>query len=303
MYVILGASGHTGSMVAAKLLEQGKKVRAVGRDKERLAPLVKNGAEAFEGDISDRRSLREAFHGAEAVYAMVPPEMSSNDYRSFQDRASGSIAWAIEDSGVKHVVALSSIGAGKESKTGPVVGLHYFETKLNRIPGINLLNLRPGYFMENLLAQVFVIKEFGMMAGPLDADLMVPMIATSDIGAAAADALLKLDFSGKQTRELLGQRDLSYMQAAKIVGAVIGKPALAYVQLPDNQLIQSMVQMGMSRNTAELLCEMSASLNNGHMKALEPRSAANTTPTSFEQFVSEEFVPAYQGKSSKAAKA
>jgi len=55
-----------------------------------------------------------------------------------------------------------------------------------------------------------------------------------------------------------------------------------------------MVQMGMSDNFADLILKMAGALSAGHMRALEPRTAANTTPTKFEAFVAESFVPAYQ---------
>ncbi len=143
--------------------------------------------------------------------------------------------------------------------------------------------------MENALAQIGISQTMGITAGPLRADLTMPMIATRDIGAAAAGALAGLDFNGKQTRELLGQRDLSYSEVATIIGKAIGKPELAYVQLPEEQIRGAFTQMGMSANVADLILEMSAALNSGHMRALEQRSAENTTPTSFESFVAEEF--------------
>ncbi len=57
-----------------------------------------------------------------------------------------------------------------------------------------------------------------------------------------------------------------------------------------------LMQMGMSSNTADLLLEMADALNSGHMKMLEPRSPANTTPTTLETFVAEVFLPAYREK-------
>jgi uncharacterized protein YbjT (DUF2867 family) len=120
------------------------------------------------------------------------------------------------------------------------------------------------------------------------------MIATCDIGAAAADALVRLAFRGKQTQELQGQRDLDYTEATTIIGRAIGKPDLGYIQAPDNQVRAAMVQMGMSENFAGLILQLAAALNAGHMRALEPRTASNTTPTKFETFVAESFVPAYQ---------
>src|SRR5260370_34877389 len=109
-------------------------------------------------------------------------------------------------------------------------------------------------------------------------------MATRDVGVAAADALAKLQFSGKQTRELLGQRDITYTETARIIGAALGKPNLVYTQLPNDQAIPPLMQMGLSRDMAELLIEFVEPLNNGHIRALEPRSAANTTPTSFQNF-------------------
>ena len=300
MYVILGATGNTGSVVARKLLDRGKKVRAIGRDNKRLAPLVSRGAEAFAADVLDTDALSRAFAGAQGVYVLIPPDMSSPDFRAYQDRVTGSIAKALEKGGVAHAVTLSSVGADKADKTGPVAGLHKMELQLAQVRGLNALHLRAGYFMENTLAQIGILRSFGMMAGPLRPDLPLPMIATKDIGAVAAEALLQLDFTGQQTQELLGARDVTYAEAAEIVGFAIGKPGLAYVQLPDEQVIQAMTGMGISRSIAQLLCEMSTALNNGYMKALEPRSEKNTTPTTFETFVQEVFSPAYNGQAASA---
>jgi hypothetical protein len=126
--------------------------------------------------------------------------------------------------------------------------------------------------------------------------LKVAMIATKDIGAAAAEALLKLEFTGKQARELLGQRDLTYQEVASVIGQAIGKPGLGYTQFPPAQIKPAMTQMGMSANMVDLILEMAESLNSGYMAPLEPRSAENTTPTSIETFVAEQITPRFTGK-------
>ncbi len=300
MYAIIGASGNTGKAVAEKLLSHGEKVRVVGRDPNRLRPHVEKGAEAAVANILDPGALTAVFDGAKAVYLMIPPNPSHPNVREYSDQVGNSLAAALERAKVEYAVVLSSIGADKPEKTGPVVGLHNLEHKLNGISGLKALYLRAGYFMENLLPQIGVIKNFGMIGGPLRGDLKLPMIATRDIGAAAADELLKLSFSGKQSRELLGQRDVSYQEAASIIGKAIGRADLSYVQLPPEQLKPTLVQMGMSADMAGLLLEMAESLNNGYMRALEPRSAQNTTPTSIETFVAEEFAPQFASKAAGA---
>jgi len=294
MYVVLGASGNTGHVVAKNLLANGQKVRAIGRNAAHLQPLAAEGAEIFIADVTDASALTKAFRQAESAYVMIPPNPTSNEFRAYQENVSDAIATAVQSSGVKNIVALSSFGADKPTGTGPVVGLHNLEQKLNQIERANVLHLRAGYFMENMMPQVGAIRMVGSALGPVHPDLKLPMIATRDIGAAAAAALLQLNFQGKQTRELHGQRDLTYTEAVTIIGKAIGKPDLGYIQPPDDQVRAAMVQSGLSDNMAGLILEMAAALNRGHMRALEARTSRNTTPTSFETFVAETFVPAYQ---------
>jgi uncharacterized protein YbjT (DUF2867 family) len=294
MYVVLGASGNTGQVVTKKLLARGQKVRVVGRNAAHLQPLAAEGAEIFVGDIANPASLSQAFNKADATYVLIPPNPTSNEFRAYQDRVSDAIATAVQNAGVKNVVSLSSFGADKATGTGPVAGLYNLEQKLNQIKGANVLHLRAGYFMENTLPQAGVIRALGSVVGPIRPDLKLPFIASRDIGAAAADALLGLTFRGKQIQELQGQSDLDYTEIASIIGKAIGKADLGYIQAPDNQIRAAFLQMGMSENFVGLMLEMCAALNSGHMRPLEPRSASNTTPTKYETFVADTFVPAYQ---------
>jgi uncharacterized protein YbjT (DUF2867 family) len=289
MYVILGASGNTGSIIADFLLSKGKKVRVVGRVAGRLQRFVRQGAEAFTGDVSDAAALTKAFTGARAAYLLLPPITSRED----QERESDAIAKAVKESGLPYAVYLSSYGAHVPQGTGPVTGLHSAEQKLNAISGLNVLHLRAAYFMENNLAAISMIQEMGIFGHALLPDLKLPMIATRDVGDYAAQRLLDLDFSGKQTRELLGERDLSMAEATAIIAHGIGKPDLRYVQFPYDQVQQGLEQMGMKPKKAAVYIEMFKAINAGVLAAQEPRSPENTTPTSFEQFVQDVFAPAY----------
>ena len=296
MYAITGATGNTGGTVARILLARGEKVRTIGRSADRLRSLAAVGAEVVTCDLTDAPALTRAFSGVKAVFAMIPPNLTSEDYPAYQNQVTDSLASALERCDVKHAVTLSSIGADKAEKTGPVLGLHNLEQRLNGIRGLNVLHLRAGYFMENTLAQIGAIKAMGTTGGTLRPDLKVPMIATRDIGAAFAERLHRLDFKGQTTRELLGQRDLSMTDATLIIGKAINRPDLTYVQISDEEFTKFMTQNGMSVNVADLLIEMAAALNSGHMRALEKRSPQNTTTTAYETFVSEEFVPRFKGR-------
>jgi uncharacterized protein YbjT (DUF2867 family) len=295
-YVILGASGNTGSIIANSLLLNGKNVRVMGRDGERLQRFVRKGAKAFTADLSDAAALTEAFSGARAAYLMLPPITSRED----QERESDAIAKAVKESGLHYAVHLSSYGAHVPEGTGPITGLHSSEQKLNTISGLNVLHLRAAYFMENNLAAIDMIQGMGMFGHALLPDLKIPMIATRDIGAYAAQRLLELDFFGKQTRELLGERDLSMTEATAVIGRAIGKPDLRYVQFPYDQVQQVLTQMGVPLQRASVYIEMFQAINAGIIAAQEPRLPENSTPTSFEKFALDVFTPAYRGKASAA---
>jgi len=295
-YVILGATGNTGSIIADTLLLRRKKVRVVGRDAGRLQRFVRKGAEAVTANVSDATALTKAFSGARAAYLLLPPITSRED----QERESDAIAKAVKESGLRYAVYLSSYGAHVPEGTGPVTGLHSSEQKLNAISGLNVLHLRAAYFMENNLAAIDMIQGMGMFGHALLPDLKLPMIATRDVGDYAAQRLLDLDFSGKQTRELLGERDLSMTEATAVIARGIGKPDLRYEQFPYDQVQQALTQMGFSLRKAAVYIEMFEAINAGLLAAQEPRSPENSTPTSFEQFVQDVFAAAYHGQATTA---
>jgi NAD(P)-dependent dehydrogenase (short-subunit alcohol dehydrogenase family) len=289
MYVILGASGNTGSIIADFLLSKGEKVRVVGRDVGRLQRFVRKGAEAFPADMTDAAALTKAFTGARAAYAILPPLHS----REEQERQSDAIATGVRESGLRHAVHLSSYCAQVPQGTGPVTGLHSSEEKLNAIRDLNVLHVFHGEQSGG--------DRHDSRDGPVRACAAAgPMIATRDVGDYAAQRLLDLDFSGKEAREVLGERDLSMTEVTAAIAHGIGKPDLRYEQFSYDQVRQALVQMGFSPKKAAVYIEMFEAINAGLLVAQEPRSPKNSTPTSFERFVRDIFVPAYHTKAHSA---
>jgi uncharacterized protein YbjT (DUF2867 family) len=291
--VVTLATGRTGRAAAVALRARGEKVRVVGRDAKKLTPLVELGAEPFVGSVEDVASMTEAFSGASAVYLVLPEDISQQDLRAHQERVSDSYAAAISNAHVHFVVNLSSLGAQHAKNTGPIVGLHNQEQKLDRAAGLNVLHLRAAYFMENLFMSIAPLRSMGALPGGLRAEAQMPWIATQDIGACAATRLAARDFSGSSIQELHGQRDISMKEAASIVGNSIVKPNLEYVQLSSMMLEAALVKMGLPKKTAELIVEMWEGANAGLIAPQEERSARNTTPTTLESFVARAFAPAY----------
>lgn len=300
MIVITGASGRTGRVAAEALLDKGERIRVVGREAKRLEPLAAKGAETFVGHVEDAAAMTKALEGATAVYLVVPEDTSNPDLRGHQETVTDAYAAAVAAVKVPYVVALSSIGAQHAEGTGPIVGLHNFEQKLNRIQGLNVLFLRPGYFMENLLMTISTIRSMGILPGGMKGDVAMPWIATRDIGAYAASRLAARDFSGTSIQELHGQRDLSMKDTASIVGAAIGNPHLSYMQVPFIMLESALVNMGLPKSSAALIIEMWQGANAGLIVPQQPRTAQNTTPTTIEWFAREVFAPAYNAKTTAA---
>lgn len=284
MYVITGATGNTGNIVAENLLAKEKKVRVIGRSKTKLQPLAAKGADVYEGSLEDAAAITNAFKGATAVYAMIPPNPAAADFRSYQNRVGKVLVQAIRDTGVKYVIALSSIGADLAEGHGPIGGLYDFEKSLAALGGVNVLALRPGYFMENQFASVGMIKAMNINGGVVKADLSIPMIATRDIGIYAARRLLALDFDGMSHADIYGPRDLTLRDVTQVLGRAIGKPDLPYVEFSDEDAIAGMVAMGLPRKIAEMYVELSQASNAGLLRHRQPRTTANTLPTSIEDF-------------------
>ena len=300
MYVVLGASGNTGSVVAQELLRKGEQVRAVGRDASKLSALARLGADIEPVDLNDSAALANVFSGAQGAYLLIPPQIHAEDFIAAADAISSSIADAARDAGLSHVVVLSSIGAQHAERTGPIVTLHRLEEKLKQVPQLSALFLRPAYFMENFMMMIPLVQAMGVFAGGIRGDLKMPMIATRDVGVYAAERLAALDFSGFSTREMLGQRDVSHHEVAAAIGAAIGKPKLSYQKFPALLVEQGIKQLGIPKKTAHLMTEMHDAGNEGLLTPQEPRSEQNTTPTSIEAFAEEVFAPAYRAKAATA---
>jgi uncharacterized protein YbjT (DUF2867 family) len=284
MITVIGATGNTGRKITETLLKSGEKVRALGRSESKLAELKSAGAEVLAGDTNHAAFLVNAFRGADAVYTLLPTNPRAADYRAEQDRQGEAIVKAIRESGVRYVVALSSMGADLD-QGGVIAGLHAQEKRLKKIDGINLLLLRPVSFFENFYLSIALIKQEGINGDSVEANLAIPMVATRDIADAAAKALKARDWKGVVVRELLGPRDISHAEATRILGETVGKPDLQYVRFSYDDQAKALVQAGLSESFARLYVEMTQAFNDRTVKPA--RTNENTTPARFEDFANE----------------
>ncbi len=292
MICVFGASGNTGGAAASHLLKQGKKVRVVGRKREKLAALAQAGAESCVGDIESAGFVREALSGAEAAYLLIPPNVTTDDFRGYQARVIEAMAAGVESVGVRHVALLSSQGAQHSEGTGPIVGLHDFEERLKKSAGLNALFVRAGFFMENVLMGMASIKAKGVYGGPMPAEAAVPAVASADIGAYVGARLERLDFSGTSVVHLVGPRAVSQTELVAILGHAIGKP-LRYVQVSLEDVEQGLRQAGFKPSVISTFMEMYRGAGKG---LVAPEAGGKVIPmaTTFETFAKQVFAPAYR---------
>ncbi|WP_190286269.1 NAD(P)H-binding protein [Cupriavidus cauae] len=288
MFVVTGANSNTGRAVAMSLLERGAPVRVIGRSTERLRPFADRGAEAIVAEPFDRIALEKAFAGAKAVYAMLQPGVipESDDFSAYQREVIEAIASALVKARTSHVVALSGWGANYDKVGVPLEGLAILENRLESIGTLNTLALRPGWFMENATALIHEIAASGSASGQLRGDLALPMIATADIGAVAADALITADFRGFSARELEGPEPLSLTEAARLAGEIAGKPDSVYRQISPEDALARLLSSGFSTTMADAIVRMTDDVNAGRIRMMQPREARIITTTRFQSFAS-----------------
>ncbi|WP_186510798.1 NAD(P)H-binding protein [Caenimonas sedimenti] len=290
MFVLLGSNGQITSKLARLLLAAGHPVRVVGRNAAALAPLASAGAEIAAGDPADAAFLARAFAGATAVYTMIPPCYAEPDMRAAQDRIGTAIASALRQARVPRVVNLSSIGAELSQGTGPIEALHAQEQRLDAIPGLDLLHLRPGSFMENLLPGAAVVAAAGVLPGMEAPDAAIPMVATRDIAAVAAREL-----TAPQHRGILllhAPRHITMREAAAALGAAIRQPGLPYVQAAPAEAKAELQAVGFSANAADQLETLAGWLSTSPLASVAAGPVA-IQQTTIEQFARDEFAPAY----------
>ena len=293
MIAITGATGQTGSKIAHLLLNRGKDIRVLGRSESKLLPFKERKAEIAVGDQADLLFLTKAFDGCDAVYLLIPPKMDAPDVRSYYNTLGDISVEALRISGVKKVVFLSSLGEELTEETGPVIGLHDVEEKLKSLARVDIAILHPGYFMENILSNVLLIKNQHINGNSISPDAPVAMIATKDIAEKAAELLATLSFTGHTIIELFGDR-LSYSDLTRYIGEAIGTPDLPYIQFSKSDAIVGMTGMRLSESMAKLFVELASAIENGLIHPLHIDPLKPNTPTTFKMFAHDVFKPVFQ---------
>jgi uncharacterized protein YbjT (DUF2867 family) len=276
MFVVLGATGNTGSAVVETLLSKKQSVRVIVRSADKGAGWKAKGADVAVASLDDVSVLTKAFEGAKGVYLLVPSNYGAEawlaDQRARMDRA----AEAVQKSGVDHVVFLSSVGGHLHGGTGPIRAASYGEQALGCLAK-RLTILRPCYFMNNWAPVIGAAKAQGVLPTFIAPTAKIPMISTKDIGRIGAEQLMTGGYA-KQIVEMAGPDEYSPDQAAAALSQILGKTVTAQ-HAPLSAVVPTFKSFGFSDEAARLFEEMYTAFSKGAIGYEHPDKLLRGTVT------------------------
>ncbi|AXB58612.1 NmrA family NAD(P)-binding protein [Flavobacterium fluviale] len=262
--IITGSLGNISKPLTIALVQKGHSVTVIASSYARQEEIEKLGASAAIGSVEDLSFLTETFTGADAVYCMIPranyfdPNL---DLDAFTRKIGNNYAEAIQQSGVKRVVFLSSIGAHLEQNSGIIQRYNEIEAVLNKLSDVSITFMRPTSFYYNLLAYIPMMKNQGFIAANYGGDQLIPWVSPNDIASAIAEEITTT-LDGRKIR-YVSSEELTGDETAKILGDAIGKPDLKWQLISDEEVLNGLISVGMQPKIAQGLVEMYAGLYNG----------------------------------------
>lgn len=263
---ITGSLGHISTPLAKELLQKGHSLTVISSKPEKKKEIEELGATAAIGTLEDIDFLATAFKGADAVYTMIPPNNffdHSLELKSYYGRIAINYVQAIEKSGVKRVVHLSSIGAHLDKESGIILAHHNAESIFDKLSNVGITFMRPTAFYYNLNSFVNVIKNTGNIMSNYGADDKIVWVSPIDIASAIVDEM-DTSIIGRKIRYVASD-ELTCNEVAAILGAAIGKPEMKWLLVTDEQTQSGLEKIGINPSIAAGLAEMNASMHNGKL--------------------------------------
>ena len=290
MIVVTTPTGHIGSQVLAKLMETSEKLRVIARHPSKLSDHVKQRVQVVEGSMDDADTMNRACQDADQLFFVIPPSHQCTDVNEYYLNFARIASEAIENQNGMRVVFISGTGLGHEKNAGPVSASFWVEKEIEKLNAASMI-LHCGTFMENLIHSIPSIKSNQMIGTPVPGDIKCPWVATQDIAHVAVRLLLDPTWTRKGSVGVLGPKDISYNEIAKILSDVLGQN-IGYQQISDDLLKSKMMEFGASDAAARGLVEIYASMTNGTFNLVR-RTPQSSTPTSFYKWCENVFKPIF----------
>ncbi|GGH01066.1 NAD(P)H-binding protein [Pedobacter zeae] len=261
---LTGSLGNITKPLAETLLAKGHEVKIISSNPGRAEAIKALGAIPLIGNVADITFLTAAFTGADAIYTMVPPDFSAPRFKAYISEIGKNYAVAIQQSGVKKVVNLSSIGADLPDGTGPIAGLHQVENTFAQLDGVAIKHLRAGYFFINFLSNIDMVKHANILGSNFGADAKLVLVHPRHIAKVAAETL-EGEFIGKSVLYVANDDQSIAADVAKTLGAAVGKPELPWIEFSDEEALNGMTGAGLPEEIAKNYVEMGDAIRSNRL--------------------------------------
>jgi uncharacterized protein YbjT (DUF2867 family) len=268
--VLTGSLGNIGKPLAVELLQKGHRVTVITSTPERQADIEVLGALAAIGIMQDAEFLTQTFTGADMVYLMEAWEGIGSIFDDAVDFVAGfenighNYKLAVERSGVKKIVHLSSIGAHTDQGTGSLYLHNRVENILGQLPeDVVIKFMRPVGFYTNIFRYAQTIKAQGAIIQTYGGDRKEPWVSPIDIASAIAEEMEK-PFDKRSVRYLASE-EISPNEIASVIGTAIGKPDLKWEVISDEEMLRQMLAAGMNKWIAKGFVDMQAAQRSGSL--------------------------------------
>lgn len=264
--IVTGSLGNISKPLAIELMQKGHEVTIISSNVERQHEIEAIGAKAAIGTMQDAAFLSATFKGADIVYCMETHDRTAffdpnHDLIEAITQIGKNYRQAIEQSGVKKVVHLSSIGAHTDKGNG-ILRFHYeVEKILNQLPAdVSIKFMRPVGFFTNLLRSIPALKAKGKFISNYGGDKKEPWVSPKDIAATIAEEI-ELPFEGRFIRYIASE-EVSPNEIAEALGKAIGTD-LEWSVVSDEDLLKDWLAIGMNKQIAEGFVALQASQGSG----------------------------------------
>jgi uncharacterized protein YbjT (DUF2867 family) len=283
-----GRQGKTGRHVSEMLLARGIPVRAlVHTIDERSDHLRALGAEIFEGDFLDVRSVQRAVQGTSAVYFAYPVQDGLLD-------ATAAMAVAAREAGISRLVNLVMLQSSVDAPT-PRMRQNYLSEQVFDWAGIGAVHVRATVFYENLGSQVRQsLPSQGAVRLPWGKETTVlPLVAAEDVARVAVGLLTSPALTAGTAYPVIGTV-VSLKDIVATFGRVLGKN-VRYEETTDEEWRSDAVTRGYNAHAIAHLSALWKALRGAGLDPERARFAVTDTieklggakPKTFEAFVRE----------------
>lgn len=253
MNIILGATGHIGSILSEKIKAGGKKLIVVTHDAHKVKDLTQQGYTVEVVDIYNSLALSKVLDMGQRAFIINPPANPITDTDTEELKTVHSIVEAVKNSSIKKLVVASTYGAQNIQRAGDLGVLYELEQQLQQLQKPVSI-IRSAYYMSNWDGALQTIEKESAIYSFFEEDLEIPMIAPTDIATLAAK-LLAQPIDHTETHFLEAPEKYSSQDVAKAFSNALNK-AIKVITIPENKWIDHYQKIGFSTEAAESYAQM-----------------------------------------------